>query len=50
MAVSQQDYIGDRAVDQPLQDLLFERCGVRAVGVVPGTALVVGPPSQCGQR
>ena len=45
MAVSQQDYIGDRAVDQPLQDILFEGRGVRAVGVVPSAALCRGRPT-----
>jgi hypothetical protein len=37
--------IGHRAVDQPLQDLLLERRGVRAVGVVPGAALGRGRPA-----
>ncbi len=37
--------IGHRAVDQPLQDVLLEGHGVRAVRVVPGTALGGGRPA-----
>jgi len=37
--------IGHRAVDQPLQDLLLERRGMRTVGVVPRAALGRGRPT-----
>ena len=37
--------VGHRAVDQPLQHVLLEGRGVRAVRVVPGTALGGGRPA-----